>query len=723
MKVMLPKAKSTSEARFIKSPIKLTISLLVSNRIETIRKCMDSLKIILDAIPSELIAVDTVGEENSDGSLDVVKEYTDQIVHFDWIGDFAAARNAGLELAKGEWFLYVDDDEWFEDPEEIIEFFQSGECMQYGCTQYVIRSYTDETLTHYSQSWASRLMRLTAESRFIHPVHEMIAPVYQPEKKFNRCYAHHVGYIFKNQEDRKKHFERNIGPILEELERHPDNLRLVMQAIQEYQFDGNFEKAEELCRMGEKNKHPGYDLVWNWVVAELVETLSFAKKHKEALEEGQRILELPRVNQLARMNIDYCLVSVAQELKDTERVIQYAKDYQKMEQYFDKDPDRALSQVMLTLGDILREEKRGNIHNCLFSTYKEAGKYEELCEYSDRIAWDKEYMKQLLLYLFLMEAATNSEHYDSLTRATQKICNQGEFPSDWLEEIQKICQGTNKENKYKLCKAFAQVDTDEEYFLILKAWCAEQDGEDVVQALQECQNRGMDCALPREELLGICLRTGNDPSPFLKSLYWEDWVASCTQLVIHTDQEDLQGLLDCVQRNLSSTHPIQSVLLSKLIHQRLLHDPQFPEEKLWDTIAGYAKDLVGYYRYLYRQERFESEMEANLPREAVFAVRLEEAVRARKQEDLEGTLAALTECVRAYPPRKELVTRLISNINKDLQEQQQQQEEFRTLGEQIKKQIYQLIALGQTVQAQQILEKLRALTPNDQELDVIAQRI
>ncbi|MEA5070202.1 MAG: hypothetical protein VB067_14515, partial [Christensenellaceae bacterium] len=65
---------------FIKSPIKLTISLLVSNRIDTIRKCLDSIKPLLTQLPSELIVVDTVGEEDSDGSLAVAREYTDKIV-------------------------------------------------------------------------------------------------------------------------------------------------------------------------------------------------------------------------------------------------------------------------------------------------------------------------------------------------------------------------------------------------------------------------------------------------------------------------------------------------------------------------------------------------------------------------------------------------------------------------------------------------------------------
>ena len=91
----------------------VTISLLVSNRKDTIRKCLDSIRPLLEAVPSELIVVDTVGPKNSDGSLEIAKEYTEKIVHFDWCNDFAAARNAGLKHAKGEWFLFIDDDECF----------------------------------------------------------------------------------------------------------------------------------------------------------------------------------------------------------------------------------------------------------------------------------------------------------------------------------------------------------------------------------------------------------------------------------------------------------------------------------------------------------------------------------------------------------------------------------------------------------------------------------
>lgn len=724
MKVMVPKTKlgMAPTVEFIKSPIQLTISLLVSNRIGSIRKCMESLKLILDAIPSELIAVDTVGEENSDGSLAVVKEYTDKIVHFDWNDDFSAARNAGLEQARGEWFLYVDDDEWFEDPTELIEFFQSGDYLKYGCTQYVIRSYTDKEMTQFEDSWVSRMGRRTKEMRFIHPVHEMLRPMYAPEKKFSKLYAHHVGYVFDNEQDKKKHFERNITPILEELKCHPDNLRLTMQAIQEYMFDDDYEKAEELCRGAESNEDPSYDLVWNWIMVMLLRTLIVRDRTAETIMEGRRILKSPRINKLARMNIDYVMMSASQKLNDPKTEIEFAEEYSRLAHYFDEHPEKAFDLVILSLGEILKEDKRKTVHNSLFLNYKNLQCYEELCAYSDSIHWNAEYMKQKLHFLFLLEAVSQTGHYDCLTRTVEKICQQGEFPADWMQEIQKVCNCEDKEKRYSFRKAFASVNSQEKYFLILKASCAEYDGGNVQAALQECLDFGLDGSVPNQELLGICLRTGVNPTPFLETLYMEDWVLSFSQLVKNTPYDDLQYLLDGAQKTLKSLSGSQYFVLCKMIHERILYSPDFPDKHLWKMAGNYAGDILGYYRHVY-QERVLLGKQHDLPREAAFALQLEQALQAKEHGDLHKTLEALKQCVRAYPPRKDLIKRLLDQTENEVQQQNERQKEFSILGEQIKKQIYHFISLGQNAQAHQILEQLRRLNPEDEELEMIAQKI
>ena len=134
----------------------LSISLLVSNRIDTIRKCMESIRPILEQIPTELIAIDTVGEK-TDGSIEIVKEYTNQIYYFKWCNDFSAARNEGLKRAKGEWFLFLDDDEWFHDVVDIIHFFRSGEYKKFNSATYQIHDYRNKGET-YSVGRLSRMV-------------------------------------------------------------------------------------------------------------------------------------------------------------------------------------------------------------------------------------------------------------------------------------------------------------------------------------------------------------------------------------------------------------------------------------------------------------------------------------------------------------------------------------------------------------------------------------
>lgn len=99
----------------MENPI-LTISILMSNRIDTMKKCLDSIQPLMNVIPSELILTDTgCGHE----ARKILESYTNNIIDFKWIDDFSAARNVGLKAATGRWFVFLDDDEWFEDTQGI----------------------------------------------------------------------------------------------------------------------------------------------------------------------------------------------------------------------------------------------------------------------------------------------------------------------------------------------------------------------------------------------------------------------------------------------------------------------------------------------------------------------------------------------------------------------------------------------------------------------------
>ena len=82
----------------------LSIGMIVKNEEKVLGRCLESLQPLMKQIPSELIIADT---GSTDSTVEIAKKYTDNVFHFEWINDFAAARNSTLEKARGQWFLLM----------------------------------------------------------------------------------------------------------------------------------------------------------------------------------------------------------------------------------------------------------------------------------------------------------------------------------------------------------------------------------------------------------------------------------------------------------------------------------------------------------------------------------------------------------------------------------------------------------------------------------------
>lgn len=208
----------------------LSISLLVSGREDTTEKCLRSLKRIRDELNTEIILVDTGCPDTWQKPLE---SYADKFVPFTWCNDFAKARNAGLALATGEWFLFLDDDEWFEDVTPIIAFFQTGEYKEYQQAVYKARNYLQSDGSSYVDEWVARMMKLEADTHFEGSVHESLVPVKGRCKKID-AFVHHYGYAFANEEDRRTHRERNVQILKNLIETEPNNMKWYLQILQEY---------------------------------------------------------------------------------------------------------------------------------------------------------------------------------------------------------------------------------------------------------------------------------------------------------------------------------------------------------------------------------------------------------------------------------------------------------------------------------------------------------
>lgn len=222
----------------MENPI-LTISIMISGEINNVKKCLDSVKPLMEIVPSELILTDT-GCKTEVRNL--IEQYTDHIIDFVWCKDFSAARNAGLMEAKGKWFLYVDDDEWFENTDEIAKFLLSKDSEKYNVAYYTQRNYLspeagkDESeliktvkSAQYVDHYVDRIIRITPELHFEHRVHEAYTGIEAGRKKKIDSYVHHYGYVYTDEKQRLEKYERNYELLRLECQEHPDDMRMWYQ--------------------------------------------------------------------------------------------------------------------------------------------------------------------------------------------------------------------------------------------------------------------------------------------------------------------------------------------------------------------------------------------------------------------------------------------------------------------------------------------------------------
>lgn len=268
--------------------ILLSISMLISGRDE-MEKSLNSLLYFKNAFPTEIILVDTGCNAEQ---RELAERYADKIIDFTWCDDFAAARNTGLKEAHGEWFMYLDDDEWFENPQEIVHFFTTDEYKKYNSASYIVRNYLDIEGSLHIDSYPSRMVKLNKNIHFTGKVHEYLTPFDTPRKEFHD-FVHHYGYAYKSDLERENHAQRNIKLLLEVRREHPGEPRWIMQLVQEYFVVCDYEKViaagTEGLKEWEKNRqHLTYMPIH---IGTIYAYIMLAYEYLDKYEEEEKILQ------------------------------------------------------------------------------------------------------------------------------------------------------------------------------------------------------------------------------------------------------------------------------------------------------------------------------------------------------------------------------------------------------------------------------------------------
>ena len=372
-----------------KKPI-LSISMLVSDRPDTIRRCLDSLKPIRESIPSELILVNTSKNRKV---REIIEEYTDEIVDFEWCDDFAKARNAGLDKARGEWFLTLDDDEWFVNPQPLIDFFQSGEYKEYGCANYLVRNFYDPKYQYYSDAWVSRMIQISDDTHYESKIHEYLYPV-KGDCKNIEALAYHSGYIFASEEERLAHFERNVRLLRKMIDEEPERLRWRVQLLQEYRAVHDYEhmyedgmKCIELFRKID-NSVDNRDIGTFYVAA--AEGKLFLKDEDEAYRIGALAIKDKRTSELCHAYVMLIYGVIFYRKKNWAEAEHAIKTYFQIQEYLKQNPKRLeIQQGALLVAEAFDEMALKKAYSILIVCGLKKQDTEPLKKYFKELRWEQ----------------------------------------------------------------------------------------------------------------------------------------------------------------------------------------------------------------------------------------------------------------------------------------------------------------------------------------------
>lgn len=706
----LPKEKFFSRVNTTECLV--TISMLVSNRIDTVEKCFESFRPLLEQIPSEFIAVDTVGDENSDGSIDVARRYADKIVHFEWCDDFAKARNAGLKEARGKWLIYLDDDEWFDDAGPLIDFFSKPELYEnYDRVSMMEHSYNSATQIDYESSGFSRITVLTPEAKFVNPVHELLKGiVYRNEYDLKGTFVHHVGYIGKLSD---KKTDRNRKIMDAELEKHPDNLHLWLQQIAGVGSDADetlelSEKAVfELRRLGLsdwKNQ--------DWIEIFLCRMKSYARLRMwdeldENVDEFLKHVKNPFFRGLA------AIFELSRNLDDIgiEKTSDWIHIYFDAVKYYVNRDEKEVSYFFSS--DI----NKANV-------YKIATMYFNLClkesqdSYDDikkmilDVPWHICSQKRSDVLAFSLRQSINEEDKETVKFLYDAFMHDESMSKEFFKQLDRVDIGIESETaQEKFDQLIESIDVSSDS-LWIKQHARKKVSED---ELEQSLSDETTFAYPNEDLVRICVKNGIPPQKYVERVSFEEVEESVGAIVAKEENHlDRIPLFAAEIENVWQSSVQRNYLLASL-RKRYIFQGTMVLNKVLDESEKYCRNMIEYAKGIYLPELCDSESEL-LPKEIRFAGLFGKALKLKKSGKLRGCLVYLQQALDVFNESETLIRRIIQSVELDQRKQAKVNDEMIKLGNQVKSQIVALISQGQNEVAASLLNELKQITPSDPDL-------
>lgn len=716
---------SYTKGKYDGYPLQLSICLPISNRSDSLEKCLLGLKPLLEQLPSELIVVDT----SSDGSRQIAEQYGAKIIPFKWTGDFSAARNTAIQQASGAWIFSIDDDEWLDDVSEIINFFHSSEWKRYNVGLYNVRNYTTIEGLEFEEMSVQRMAKNHPRLHYIHAIHECFDLSLMPSPlhlKYFSVFAHHYGYAYKDDTERDLKAIRNIAGSYTALKESPSDLRLLYQLANELTIIRDFKSSVAYCFkvMALAKKYPHLNLTgmnWDQNALMFLFVVGNLSKNRELFKQITPLINLEQLNCFKAATINYILAIHSFDTNDYISVCNYAVQYNKFRNEFLKIKNQADLASGITVNLVAPQIRANAIYIIHTFALLEQNLEEEALGVFIKV--DLKLTNELdlailakILYSFSINSfeKLSTTISDNLLEALFKYCKyqvrecKAESPKVFRDLIEKMSH--SEVNQCNIYYRLAHMYANPSDFSIYESFCT--DKSNLVAHM--------------DDILIVAIKNGFNIFRFLPLLSMEDLQQGLKVLSL----QNLEHFTIIIQQLIGLAQPIElsSFTLKEIFFiSGSIEIALFNEDLcIWQkTSKEYKNHFLLYISLLniwslqtYNQSLFVKDNFDLLPSTYRGAYRIKKGIEAKETDNLEGYMQYLKSAVVECP----IFNNGIKLLLKDLSNQNTnsldvaEKTEFELLGEQLKTTAKQMIASENYTEAKNILLQLSKLLPSDNEI-------
>ena len=146
-----------------------SLCMIVKNEEAVLERCLESLKGLFE----EIVIVDT---GSTDSTKEIAAKYTDKIYDFQWINDFAAARNYAFSLCSMDYIYSADADEVLDENNRRLfldlkqNILEEIEIVQ----MWYLNTKSHVTTENYDRELRPKLYKRLRKFTWIDPIHESV---------------------------------------------------------------------------------------------------------------------------------------------------------------------------------------------------------------------------------------------------------------------------------------------------------------------------------------------------------------------------------------------------------------------------------------------------------------------------------------------------------------------------------------------------------------------